>query len=119
MTSRKRRRPVDALLADIEDAGEAAREIVAHGKAAWNRDRLLRLAGEAVIGRIADAASRLPEEMKADIPDVPWDDVRDIRILVDHIYHRIDSEALWETLREEVPRLLVELERWRQSAGPG
>jgi hypothetical protein len=46
----------------------------------------LRLAGEAVIGRIADAANRLPDDLKAAIPEVPWDDIRDIRILVDHIY---------------------------------
>jgi uncharacterized protein with HEPN domain len=114
MGSRKRLpRPIHAVLADIEDAGEAALELIARGKLAWDSDRLLRLAGEAVIGRIADAAGRVPGEMKAEIPNVPWDDIRDIRILVDHIYHRIDSEALWKTLEEEVPRLLEEVRRRR------
>jgi len=102
-------RPVDAVLADIEDAGNAARELVARGKAAWDADHLLRLAGEAIIGRIGDAAGRLPDEVKAEMPAVPWEDIRDIRILVDHIYHRIDYEALWQTLEDEVPRLLEEL----------
>lgn len=57
------------------------------------------------MGRIADAANRLPEEIKVATPEVPWDDIRGIRILVDHIYHRIDYENLWTTLEVEVPRL--------------
>ena len=106
MADRKKPRPLDAVLADIEEAAEAARELIGRGKDAWEDDRLLRLAGEAVIGRIADAANRLPDEVKQSVPDVAWDDIRDIRILVDHIYHRIDYEALWKTLGEDVPLLL-------------
>lgn len=75
----------------------------------------MRLAGEAVIGRIADASNRLPDEVKVAVPDVPWDDIRDIRILVDHIYHRVDYDALWETFATDVPDLLTRLRRWRGS----
>ncbi len=105
----KRRRNVDEVLADIEDAAGAAAELVGRGKNAWDGDRMLRLAGEAIIGRIADGAGRLPADVKASIRDVPWDDIRDIRILVDHIYHRVDYEILWRTLTEDVPPLLGKL----------
>ena len=115
MADRRKPRPLDPVLADIEEAAEAARELIGRGKDAWEEDRLLRLAGEAVIGRIADAANRLPAEVKRAMPEVPWDDVRDIRILVDHIYHRVDYEALWETLAEDVPLLLRQLRRWRKT----
>lgn len=115
MAARKKARPLDALLADIEEAAEAARELVGRGKDAWDGDRLLRLAGEAVIGRLADGAGRLPEEIKEALPDVPWDDLRDIRILVDHIYHRIDYNALWKTLEEDVPHLWGQLRRWKKA----
>ena len=115
MADSKKPRPLDAVLADIEEAGEAARELIGRGKDAWEDDRLLRLAGEAVIGRIADAANRLPDDVKQAVPDVPWDDIRDIRILVDHIYHRVDYEALWKTLGEDVPLLLRRLRRWRKT----
>ena len=114
MPDRGKPRPLDSVLADVEDAAEAARELIGRGKDAWNDDRLLRLAGEAVIGRIADAANRLPDEVKQAVPEVPWDDVRDIRILVDHIYHRVDYEALWKTLAEDVPLLLRQLRRWKK-----
>jgi len=114
MSDPKETRPLAAVLADIEEAGEAAREIVERGREAWDGDFLLRLAGEAVIGRIADAANRLPDRVKTAVPDVPWDDIRDIRILVDHVYHRIDYGALWTTLEEDVPQLLEQLRRWRR-----
>lgn len=115
MTDRKKPRPLDAVVADIEEAAEAARELVGRGKAAWDRDLLLRLAGEAVIGRIAEAAGRLSDEIKLAVREVPWDDIRDIRILVDHIYHRIDYDALWNTLEEDVPTLLKHLREWRRA----
>lgn len=111
----KRRRSKDEIFTDIEHGARAAADLVARGKDAWESDELLRLAGEAVIGRVADAAGRLPEEIRASIPDVDWDDIRDIRILVDHIYHRVDYEVLWETLERDVPFMLERITQWRKS----
>jgi uncharacterized protein with HEPN domain len=62
------------------------------------------LAGEAVISRIGDASSKLPDEARHAMPLVPWDDIRANRILVAHVYHRIDTEVLWPTLVRDVPR---------------
>jgi len=117
MAGRKQPRSLDAVLADMEEAGGAGLELVGRGKAAWDRDRLLRLAGEALIGRIADFAGRLPDEVKRAVGDVPWDNICDIRILVDHIYHRIDYDALWKTLEEDVPVLLERLHEWTRAQG--
>lgn len=112
----KRRRSDNEVIADIEHAARAAANLVARGKDAWDKDELLRLAGEALIGRVADAAGRLPDEIRASITEVPWDDLRDIRILVDHIYHRVDYEVLWETLERDVPFLLEGITRWKTSS---
>jgi len=115
MPGRTAPRPLDAVVTDIEDGAAAARELVGRGRAAWDGDRLLRLAGEAVIGRIADAAGRLPDQVREAVPEVPWEDIRDIRILVDHVYHRIDYDSLWTTLEEDIPNLLAQLRRWRRA----
>ena len=116
MASGEQARPLGSMLADLFDAGDAARDLIGRGREAWDGDRLLWLAGEAVIGRLADAANRLPEEVKRALPEVPWDDIRDIRILVDHIYHRVDYDALWVTLARDVPHLI---ERLRSRSGAG
>lgn len=47
------------------------------------------------------------------MPKVPWDDIRANRVLVAHIYHRIDPAVLWSTLSQDVPQLAAELETWR------
>lgn len=45
-------RPVDKVVADLLDAVGAASELVGRGRDAYDNDRLLRFAGEAVIGRV-------------------------------------------------------------------
>jgi uncharacterized protein with HEPN domain len=73
----------------------------------------LRLAGEAVIGRIGDSAAKLRDQHGDDLPkEVPWDDVIANRIIVDHVYHRIDYDLLWNTLERDVPALGARLREW-------
>jgi len=108
-------RSVEKTIDDLLDASSAADEIVNRGIDAWNSDRLLRLAGEAVINRIGDAANKLPEEVRNAIPEVPWDEIRSNRILVAHIYHRIDYQIIWETLVHDVPPLALALNQWRKN----
>jgi hypothetical protein len=45
---------VDDLLADLAEAVDAAAELVDLGKQRWDSERPLRLAGEAVIGRVGN-----------------------------------------------------------------
>lgn len=70
------RRPVEKVVADLLDAVEAASDLVERGRDSYESDRMLRLAGEALIGRIGDSASKLRDHLGADLPgEVPWDDV--------------------------------------------
>jgi uncharacterized protein with HEPN domain len=106
-------RGVDDLLADLAEAVDAAAELVALGKKRWDSERPLRLAGEAVIGRLGDIATKLPDEVIEATPEIPWRQVRGMRIIAAHAYHRIDYEEVWITLRDEVPRLDSAIKRWR------
>jgi len=45
-------RGADNLLADHAEAADAAAELVRLGKTRWDSERPLRLAGEAIIGRL-------------------------------------------------------------------
>ncbi len=111
-------RPVEKIVADLVDAADAARELVARGRGAYDADRLLRLAGEAVVGRIGDAAAKLRDHVPEYLPEeIPWDDVIANRIIVDHVYHRVDYEALWNTLERDVPKLAEVVVSWAQDRG--
>ena len=88
------RRSVDKVVADLLDAVQASSELVGRGREAYESDRMLRLAGEALIGRIGDSASKLRDQLGEEIPEgVPWEDVIANRIIVDHVYHRVDYDS--------------------------
>ena len=59
------------LLADLAEAADAAAEHVNLGKQRWDAERPLRLAGEAVIGRLGDIATKLPGEVIQGTPGFP------------------------------------------------
>ena len=96
----------------LTDAVDAAAELVAIGKDRWDAERLLTLAGEAVIGRIGDIATKLPAELVTATAEVPWAEIRGMRIVVDHAYHSIDYERVWRTLQDDVPELNRSVSRW-------
>lgn len=87
-------RRVDDLLADLADLAEAvdaAAELVNLGKQRWDSERPLRLAGEAVIGRLGDVAAKLPDEVIKATPEVPGREVRGMRIIAAHAYRAAPS----------------------------
>jgi uncharacterized protein with HEPN domain len=98
-------RGVDDLLADLAEAADAAAELVRLGKERRDTERPLRLAGEAVIGRLGDIAAKLPDEVIKAMPEIPWPEVK----------ARIDCEEVWVTLREDVPRMDQAIKYWRQT----
>ena len=79
MTPVKRR--LEELLADLTEAADAAAELVALvGKGRWDSERPLRLAGEAVVGRIGDIATKLPDFLVSATGELPWAEIKDMRI---------------------------------------
>ncbi len=108
-------REVDDLLADLAEAVDAAEELVSLGRQRWDAERLLRLAGEAVIGRLGDVATKLPDDIIKATPEIPWREVKGMRIIAAHAYHRIDYDEVWVTLRDDVPRLAEAMRRWQQT----
>jgi hypothetical protein len=51
----------------------------------------------AVIGRLGDVATKLPDEVIEATPEIPWKQVKGMRISAAHAYHRIDYEEVWVT----------------------
>lgn len=95
----------EKVLADLLDSAEAGAELVARGRAAFDEDRLLRLAGGAVVGRIGEAARKLLAAFGEELPqDIPWSDAVGARIIVDHAYHRVDYDVIWSTSSGTSPR---------------
>lgn len=110
-------RSLEQLLADLDDALDAAAELVGAGEERWRAERLLRLAGEAIVGRIGDIAAKLPDDFTNAVPGVPWRQIKAMRIVVDHVYHRIDYDVVWATLTDDLPALRDALTQWSEDRG--
>lgn len=111
------RRPVDKLLEDILRAAEVAAAITAQGRARFTDDLVLQFAAEAAVGRLGDAASKLPADVLIAMPDVPWKEIIGFRIVVDHAYHRLDYNRVWNTLVDDIPKLRATVERYQGAGG--
>ena len=74
-----------------------------------NRQMILAVIKEIEI--IGEAASRISDETKSKYSLIPWKDIIDTRHRLVHGYFDINLDIVWRTLREDLPQLLLELEK--------
>ena len=63
------------------------------------------------IGIIGEAARHVPPEVRRRHPEIPWEQMRQIRNIVVHEYFRLDVGILWQTITENLPPLLPLLQK--------
>ena len=61
---------------------------------------------------IGEAAKRLGERIDAELPELPWRKMRDMRNLMIHRYWEIDLDIVWSTVRDDLPGVIDALERY-------
>lgn len=99
----------EPALRDLVEFGGLAAELVGRGKLAYDDDRQLQLAGEAIVSRLGEAAARLPEELVTDHPDIPFRTVKAMRNLIAHAYQPVDPQVVWATLIAAVPNFIAQV----------
>lgn len=67
---------------------------------------------------IGEAATRLPEEIRNQTPDVPWEEIIGMRNIIAHGYFEVDLEVPWKTVRLDLPPLQQQMRRLLESALP-
>lgn len=60
---------------------------------------------------IGEAANGVGASTRAEIPDIPWPDVVNMRNRLVHGYFDINLDILWATVRTSLPDLIETLER--------
>jgi uncharacterized protein with HEPN domain len=69
---------------------------------------------DAVLFRLAvvcEAASRLPPEIQALAPEIPWANIRDMRNYIVHSYWQIDFGIVIDTIQNDLGPLSAAVER--------
>lgn len=59
---------------------------------------------------IGEATKRLPVELTAYYPQIPWRRMAGFRDILIHAYERVDMNEIWNIIEQYVPQLLSELE---------
>lgn len=54
---------------------------------------------------LAESTQRLPEELKAKYPDVPWRAISGFRNLLAHDYLGVNQSTVWDICRHDLPGL--------------
>jgi uncharacterized protein with HEPN domain len=59
---------------------------------------------------IGEAASQIPEEIEEKYPSIPWSLMRAMRNRIVHVYFNVDEKLMWDTVENDLPPLVPELE---------
>jgi len=100
----------DAFLRHILDAIGEIEEFTAAGETAFYASRLIQRGVERNLEIIGEAAKRLSEPVRSEHPAVPWRAMAGLRDILSHAYHRVDSELVWQTVADALPKLRVAVE---------
>lgn len=94
---------------------EAARETISFAanktKESLAVDRQLVLALTKDIEIIGEAAANITPERREKLPQIPWNKIIGMRNRLIHAYFEIDVNILWNTITEDIPPLISELEK--------
>lgn len=97
------------------DAAAELADIVARGHPSFAGDTILQRAAERLLEIIGEAASTLSDQVVEATPGVPWRDIRRLRIVLAHHYHRIDPEQVWVIASRHVPAMVDDLTQLRST----
>lgn len=94
----------------LDAAREALRFVEGRSRADLDKDRQLVLSLVKEIEIIGEAAYQLSAETRANLPDIPWEDIIGMRHRLVHAYFDINLDILWQTVVEDLPVLVNLLE---------
>jgi uncharacterized protein with HEPN domain len=82
-----------------------------------DRDRKLELALTRLVEIVGEAASKVDHAHRAQFPGIPWQAVVGMRQRLVHGYDVVDLQVLWDTITDDLPPLIAELEGILESGG--
>ena len=60
---------------------------------------------------IGEAANQIPEEIEEKYTGIPWNLMRAMRNRIVHVYFKVDEKLMWDTIQNDLPPLIPELEK--------
>ena len=106
-------RSIQLRLLDIHRAAEKIKQMI-ETREAFLSNVVVQDAVAYNVMAIGEACSHLPETLKQEIPEIPWNAIRGLRNLLTHEYFIIDPNILYTTATTNITELIQALERWQK-----
>ena len=94
----------------LDAAQEALSFVQGRSRDELDENRMLVLSLVKDVEIIGEAAYRISEAARGDLPSIPWADVIGMRHRLIHAYFDINLDVLWQTLVEDLPELISLIE---------
>lgn len=95
----------------LDAAKEALSFIAGKSRVDLNTNRMLVLSLIKDIEIIGEAAGRVSATTRNEHEEIPWLDIIDMQNHLIHVYFDIDLDILWDTVINDLPPLIAELEK--------
>jgi uncharacterized protein with HEPN domain len=100
----------------VREAAESALQFVAGMSfEAFAADQRTTYAAVRALEIIGEATKRLPEEIRALEPEVPWKKMAGMRDIIVHQYENVDLKVVWDTIHQDLPSLVPRMERLQRA----
>ena len=80
-----------------------------------DKSRQLELALVKSIEIIGEAATRITDECRKELSQIPWANIIGMRNRLIHAYFDINRDILWKTVTDDLPPLITELQKILES----
>ena len=94
----------------LEAAREAESFVRGRTRGDLDTDRQLVLSLVKDIEIVGEAATRITEATRGQLPTIPWEEIIGMRNRLVHAYFSINLDIVWRTVQEDLPRLIALLE---------
>jgi len=97
------------LLHIAEALEHAVRFIQGRSREDLDKDVMLGFAITYALQTVGEAASKISQETRNQLPQIPWADIIGMRHRLVHAYADIDPSIVWRTVTEFAPELLAQV----------
>ena len=94
----------------LNHAQEAVDMVRHRSRTDLDTDRQLNLSLVRLMEVVGEAASRVPDDFRERCPQIPWQDIADLRNRLIHGYDIINLDILWTIIQKDLPPLMEYLQ---------